>query len=135
MAGLGGGGLTQAAVPRDDGDRSEGKGLDVKAGPKLRDRGNQRGLLGGERHAGLPAVQAPDGACDLQHLPDGTSRILDEGDFIGRQHQGFGFQDGLRNARQCERGKKQTQQQRTHVHGPQGSSTIITDFERKFHNR
>jgi hypothetical protein len=38
----------------------------------LRRRHRQRRLLAGKRHAGLPAVQAPYRAGDLEHLPGRT---------------------------------------------------------------
>ena len=38
----------------------------------LRRRHRQRGLLGGKRHAGLPAVQTSDRAGDLEHLAGRT---------------------------------------------------------------
>ena len=44
----------------------------LKAPCRLGRCDRQRRLFGGERHAGLPAVQAPDRAGDLEHLAGRT---------------------------------------------------------------
>ncbi len=61
---------TQEAEPWPTGFRT---GSRAHPGPKALRRGyRKRGLLGGERHAGLPAVQTPDRAGDLEDLPGRT---------------------------------------------------------------
>ena len=40
---------------------------------------------------------------DLEDFPDRARGILHQGHFIGRKHEGFGFQDGLGKTRQCNR--------------------------------
>src|SRR5882757_7858676 len=95
----------------------------------------QRCLLAGGRDAGLLAVQAPDCAGDLEHFPDRTRSGLYEGNLIGRQDKGFGFQDGLGKARHRNRGKNQTKQQGTHVRCPPTGPTIIADREPKFRGK
>src|SRR5436309_10118383 len=71
---------------------------------RLRRRHRQRGLLGGERHTGLLAVQPPYCARNFEHLPRRTRGVLHKGDLIGCKHKGFGFQDGFGKARQRNRG-------------------------------
>jgi len=59
----------------------------------------QRCLLRSQRHANLLAMQPPDRAGHLEHFADGTGRILHEGNLVGGEDQGFGFQDSLSKAR------------------------------------
>jgi hypothetical protein len=48
-------------------------------------------------------MQSSDRAGYLEHLARTAGRILHEGELIRREHQGFGFEDGLRGAWQCHR--------------------------------
>ena len=94
-----------------------------KAGPRdLRQQGGalgrrrrERGLLRGERHANPLAMQPPDCSGYLEHLSDRTGSVLHEGDFIGSERQGFGFQDGLGRAWQDRRERDQHRRKDTHV--------------------
>lgn len=62
-------------------------------------RRNQRSLFGGKLDANLFAMQTPDGPGDLEHLAVRARGVLNEGDFVGQEHQGLGFQDSLAKAR------------------------------------
>src|SRR5262249_30992601 len=82
-------------------------GRQSMAGMDLRGRAYQRRLLRSQGHADPLAVQSADRAGHLAHLPSRTGGILHESDLIGGQDQGFGFQDGLGEARRRDRGEDQ----------------------------
>jgi hypothetical protein len=63
--------------------------LDFQLSSGLGRRHRQRGLLGGERHTGLLAVQPPYRASDLEHLTRRTRGVLHKCDLIGCEHKGF----------------------------------------------